>query len=40
VFFDISKTIRYWVDSAEDFARQKFAEIEDVYKWLIQKLEI
>jgi len=24
----------------QEFARQKFAEIEEVYQWLIQKLEV
>lgn len=30
----------FYIKCTEDFACQKFAEIEDVYIWLIQKLEI
>ncbi|MEW6215123.1 MAG: hypothetical protein AB1478_07985 [Nitrospirota bacterium] len=30
----------FYSKCTEDFVRQKFAEIGEVYKWLLQKLEI
>ena len=47
VIFDLDKTIKYWVESSaydlarkctEDFTQNKLKEMEEVYKWLTQKL--